>query len=57
MNHNFYADHHGKCARDSHFSQVSRFVRDYSIKKKLENAQDVADAINQGQQRANENSI
>ena len=56
MNLNYFADHHGKNARDAHFSQVSKFVKDMSLHKPLENTQDVVHAINLGQKKANENS-
>ena len=49
-------EHHGKNARDAHFSNVSKFVEQYSLKKRLTCSQDVVDAINPGQMQANENS-
>lgn len=54
---NFFGDHHGKNARDAHFSNVSKFVKDMSMKKQLKSAEDVVDAINFGQEKANENSM
>lgn len=56
VNLNFFAECHGKNARDAHFSNVSRFVNDLSMRKKLDCAQDVVEAIRLGQERANENS-
>lgn len=54
---NFFGDHHGKNARDAHFSHVSRFVENYSLKQRLTCSQDIVDAIYLGQRLANENSI
>lgn len=56
MNVNFFGDHHGKNARDAHFSNVSKFVKDMSLIKQLTCSKDVVDAINFGQKKANENS-
>ena len=55
MNLNFFGDHHGKNARDAHFSNISRFVRDYSLKTRLTCSDDIVKAINEGQMQANEN--
>lgn len=38
-----------------HFSNISEFVKAESLKKRLVCTQDVVDAINIGQARANEN--
>lgn len=56
MNLNFYADHHGKSPRDTHFSNVSHFVHEHSLKKQLVSSNDIVEAINLGQIRANQNS-
>ena len=55
MNLNFFCEKHGKSARDAHFSMVSKFVQAESLRKRLTSSKDVADAIENGQKKANEN--
>jgi hypothetical protein len=55
VNLNFFCEKHGKNTRDAHFSMVSRFLKSASLFSRLNNSQDVANAINDGQRRANEN--
>ena len=54
---NFFGDQHGKNARDAHFSNISKFVKDMSMKKQLKTTQDVVDAINIGQEKSNQNCM
>ena len=55
VNLNFFIEKHGKNSRDSHFSCLSKFVKDESLIKKIESTQDVVDAIHHRQQLANQN--
>jgi len=57
VNLNFFADKHGKNARDSHFSCLSRFIKDESLIRQLKNIPDVVEAINNRQRASNENRI
>lgn len=52
---NFFCEKHGKSSRDSHFSMVSKFVLSKSLETILKSSQDVAYAIVEGQNKANEN--
>ena len=53
---NFFCEKHGKNGRDSHFSQISRFVSDESLVRKLSSTDDVKDAITKRQASANLNN-
>jgi hypothetical protein len=52
---NFFGDKHGKNNRDTHFSNISKFLAAESLQKKLTSSQDVADAIIKRQKMADEN--
>lgn len=52
---NFFCEKHGKNTRDVHFGSVSEFVKAESLKKRLLCTQDIVEAINMRQARANEN--
>jgi hypothetical protein len=54
---NFFCEKHGKNSRDTHFSQVSKFLQFESFAKKILSSKDLVDAINNRQNCANENSI
>ncbi len=53
---NFFCEKHGKNSRDQHFSLVSNFIKQESMVKKLCSSQDICDAIEKGQFRANLNN-
>lgn len=55
MSLNFFIEKHGKNSRDSHFSCISRFIKEESLVKKIESTQDIVDAIHNRQRMANEN--
>jgi hypothetical protein len=55
VNLNFFGDKHGKNNRDTHFSNVSRFILAESLCSKLESSQDIANAITKRQMMAKEN--
>lgn len=55
VNLNFFCEKHGKNLRDTHFSSVSKFVKEESLVKKLECSQDIVDAIEKRQKIANDN--
>ena len=55
VNLNFFIEKHGKNSRDTHFSCISRFIKEESLIKKIESTQDVVDAIHRRQATANEN--
>ena len=55
VNLNFFVEKHGKNNRDAHFSMVSKFVKQESLKKRLISSKDVVNAIKNGQKLANEN--
>ena len=55
VNLNFFGDKHGKNSRDSHFSNIAKFIKDESLVKKLGSTQDIVDAIIKRQLIANEN--
>ena len=57
MNLNFFGDKHGKNSRDTHFSNISKFIQTESLIKRLESSQDIADAINKRQGIANESKV
>ncbi len=57
VNLNFFVEKHGKNSRDSHFSCVSSFIKSQSLIKRLETSSDVVDAIQNGQNKSNENRI
>ena len=42
---NFFGEKHGKNQRDTHFSNISRFIHAESLVKRLTSSQDIADAI------------
>ena len=56
VNLNFFGDKHGKNSRDSHFSNIAKFIKDESLVKKLKSTQDIVDAIIKRQLIANENN-
>ena len=56
VNLNFFAEKHGKNARDAHFSIISKFIKAESLTRKLTSSQDIVDAILKRQNLANENN-
>ncbi len=56
MSLNFFAEKHGKSNRDTHFSNISKFVEAESLIKKLTCSEDISSAITERQKLANENS-
>jgi hypothetical protein len=54
---NFFGEKHGKNQRDTHFSNISRFIHAESLVKRLTSSQDIADAIMKRQRMANENNL
>ena len=52
----FFAEKHGKNGRDSHFSNIAKFITAESLVRRLTSSQDVADAIMTRQRMANENN-
>jgi hypothetical protein len=57
VNLNFFGDKHGKNARDSHFSNLSKFIEAESLVNRLYSSQDICDAIEKRQQMANDNKL
>lgn len=57
VNLNFFCEKHGKNGRDAHFSVVSKFVQQASLKKRLICSADVVEAIVEGQKLANQNRL
>jgi hypothetical protein len=55
VNINYFAEKHGKNARDAHFSNLAKFVKSESLVRRLENSADIVSAINLRQNMANEN--
>ena len=53
---NFFAEKHGKNGRDSHFSNLSRFIKAESLVRKLVSSQDIVEAIISRQELANLNN-
>jgi hypothetical protein len=53
---NFFAEKHGKNSRDSHFSNLTRFIKAESLVRKLVCTQDIVDAINSRQDASNLNN-
>jgi hypothetical protein len=43
---NFFGEKHGKNGRDTHFSQISKFIKAESLLTHLISSQDVVNAIN-----------
>lgn len=56
VNLNYFAEKHGKNSRDAHFSCISKFVQAASLRERLTCSDDIVDAIEEGQRRANQNS-
>ena len=57
MSLNFFGDRHGKNCRDTHFSCISKFVRDESLVKQIRTSQDIVSSIISRQEKSNENRI
>ena len=55
MNLNFFGDKHGKNNRDTHFSNIAKFIEAESLVKQLKTSQDIVDAIHKRQSIANLN--
>jgi hypothetical protein len=53
---NFFAEKHGKNNRDTHFSNISKFIKDESLVKQLSSSQDIVNAISKRQQISNQNN-
>ena len=53
MNLNFFGDKHGKNARDTHFSCISKFIKSESFVRQLSTSMDIVDAINKRQELSN----
>ena len=51
---NFFCERHGKNSRDAHFSNVSRFLKHESYKRRLISASSVNTAILERQRSSNE---
>ena len=56
VNLNYFAEKHGKNARDAHFSKLAQFIKAESLIRRLRNSQDIVDAIISRQNMANENN-
>jgi len=54
---NFFGDKHGKNSRDTHFSCVSKFIRDETLVRRMTCSQDIVDAIHYRQNISNQNRI
>ena len=52
---NFFAEKHGKNSRDTHFSQISKFIESESKLKQMTSSQDIVDAILKRQDISNRN--
>ncbi len=50
---NFFQNKHGKTGLDGHFGKVSHFKEEEEKRNKMYTKQDVVDAINKGQEKAN----
>ena len=55
VNLNFFGEHHGKKNRDTHFSNISKFIKAESLVRQLVSSQDIVDAIHKRQSMANQN--
>jgi hypothetical protein len=55
VNLNFFCEKHGKNKRDTHFSNISRFIEAESLVRQLKSSQDIVDAIHKRQESANRN--
>ncbi len=55
VNLNFFGDKHGKNGRDTHFSCITKFIQQESLRKQLISTEDIVNAINNGQLKSNEN--
>jgi hypothetical protein len=55
VNVNFFADKHGKNNRDTHFSNISKFLLAESLQNKISNSQEIKEAIIRRQHMADEN--
>ncbi len=52
VNLNFFGEHHGKKNRDTHFSNISKFIKAESLVRQLVSSQDILDAIHKRQSMA-----
>ena len=57
VNLNFFCESHGKNCRDAHFSNITQFVKQESLVRKIENSNDLIEAIKSRQTSANESRI
>lgn len=57
VNLNFFGEKHGKSSRDTHFSIVSRFIKNKSTRDRLCSSADIVDAIRSGQEDSNETRL
>jgi hypothetical protein len=57
VNVNYFAEKHGKNGRDVHFSCISRFLNAESHLKRIKSSEDIANAIEKGQLKANNNRL
>lgn len=57
VNFNFFGEKHGKSGRDTHFSCISKFIRDESLVRQLTCSKDIVNAIHIGQKRSNKNRV
>ncbi len=53
VNLNFFGEAHGKNSRDTHFSNIMKFVKQAEYKQRLKNTDDLINAILAGQKKAN----
>ena len=54
---NYFAEKHGKNSRDTHFSQISKFIESESKLKQMTSSQDIVDAILKRQEISNKNRL
>lgn len=57
VNLNFFGDKHGKNGRDVHFSSISRYIRNESMRRRIMNTQHIVEAIDYGTKITNNHRI
>jgi hypothetical protein len=55
VNLNFFCEKYEKNKRDTHFSNISRFIEAESLVRQLKSSQDIVDPIHKRQESANQN--